>query len=222
MLLTALRFLVFIVVFVVVFSREVVSRASSTKAAARERKGWFGWLNTRPEKASRFCQTEGEPASDKPKGPNWLQTVLAVEVYFSDAGARRIEKLKGCITGRPPAKIRLSSAFVTTKERGGIKPRAKSWTSCIPCGFTPAASQFRSFESTAPILWSALEPERKPYELGPSPSREINPWEMANLVNPATLWMSSLRMIRSRWVSIVRTPMPSIDAISLLLLPLEI
>src|SRR5581483_2642243 len=44
------------------------------------------------------------------------------------------------------------------------------------------------------------------------------PWAMANLMRPATLWTWSLSMMRSRWVSTVRTPMPRSAAISRLLL----
>src|SRR5258708_685312 len=45
------------------------------------------------------------------------------------------------------------------------------------------------------------------------------PLALANFVRPATVRMFSLRMIRSRWVSTVRTPTPSRAAISLLLRP---
>ena len=47
----------------------------------------------------------------------------------------------------------------------------------------------------------------------------IRPLTTANLVKPAMLWMSSLRMRRSRWVSTVRVPMFRRQAISLLQRP---
>ena len=51
-------------------------------------------------------------------------------------------------------------------------------------------------------------------------SRSVTiPLAMANRVKPAMLWMLSLRMMRSRCVSTVRTPTPRLVAISLLLHP---
>ena len=46
-----------------------------------------------------------------------------------------------------------------------------------------------------------------------------SPLATANLVRPAMLWISSLRMRRSRWVSTVRVPMLRRQAISLLQRP---